>query len=204
MEKTVTANPHALGSRTWTVAFPIAASRVSFRLQGGVVGKIGYRSHLDGSDGTPRYHARSAMRAVWVRCVVVAAIAGGAAFPVAVSRLSPAAAQTTCPAQTQAIPPTSASPNLLAPAGIAVDGAGNIYASDETTHTLYRFNASGTQTLAIPPASATPNLADPVGIAVDSAGNIYTADRSTKTLYRFNASGTQTMAIPSASATPNL
>ena len=96
------------------------------------------------------------MRAVWVRCVVVVAIAGGAAFPVAVSRLASAAAQTTCPAQTLAIPPTSATPNLSDPAGIAVDGAGNIYAADGITKTLYRFNASGTQTLAIPPPTPPP------------------------------------------------
>ena len=77
-----------------------------------------------------------------------------------------------------------------------MDSAGNIYAADAGTKTLYRFNASGTQTLAIPPTNATPNFSALFGIAVDGAGNIYAADDGTKTLYRFNASGTQTLAIP--------
>jgi len=37
---------------------------------------------------------------------------------------------------------------LQVPIGIAVDAAGNIYASDGTTNTLYRFDSAGTQTLA--------------------------------------------------------
>ncbi len=76
--------------------------------------------------------------------------------------------------QTLVIPAVNATPNLVEPEGIAVDGAGNIYVGDIHTSTVYRFNPSGTA----------------------DAGNV--------TLDQFNASGTQTLTIPATCATPNL
>jgi streptogramin lyase len=77
----------------------------------------------------------------------------------------------------------------LFPDGIAVDGAGNIYASDFQTNTVYRFNSLGAQTLAIPPPNANPNFMSPRGIGVDSSGSIYVADAVNKAVYVFNAGG---------------
>ena len=44
----------------------------------------------------------------------------------AVGSMVPVGAQTTCPAQTLAIPASAATPNLSNPDAVAVDGAGSI------------------------------------------------------------------------------
>ncbi|HUV09943.1 MAG TPA: hypothetical protein VMX12_03125, partial [Acidimicrobiia bacterium] len=53
------------------------------------------------------------------------ALAAGALVAVGMAG-GPAGGQTSCPAQTLAIPATNATPILINPRGVAVDAAGNI------------------------------------------------------------------------------
>ncbi len=71
------------------------------------------------------------MKAVWARRGAALLVATGTApgisvLPAAGPGGSAAGAQASCPTQTLAIPPTSASPNLGRPEAIAVDSAGSV------------------------------------------------------------------------------
>jgi sugar lactone lactonase YvrE len=61
---------------------------------------------------------------------------------------------------------------LTAAAGVAVDGAGTVYATDSATNTLYRTKAGGVAAA----FAATAQLSKPQQVAVDTAGNVYVAD----------------------------
>ena len=83
---------------------------------------------------------------------------------------------------------TVSSTTLNEPAGVALDGAGNLYIADEGNERVLELNAvtgtlttvagqvgiSGTGGNSGPATSAT--LSHPYGLAVDGAGNLYIAD----------------------------
>ena len=84
-------------------------------------------------------------------------------------------------------PATSAQLNINDPAGLAVDGAGNVYFADSGNHVIRKVAAAtgiittlaGSGTLGYsgdggPATSA--KLDHPIGLAVDAAGNLYFAD----------------------------
>ena len=91
---------------------------------------------------------------------------------------------------------------LNLPAGVAVDGAGNLYIADRGNHRIRRIDASGTITTIAgtgergfsgdggPAVAAQLNF--PVGVAVDGAGNLYIADEWNNRIRRVDLSGTIT------------
>ena len=87
------------------------------------------------------------------------------------------------------------------PAGIAVDGAGNVFIADNQNHTIRKIALDGTvTTLAGQPGN--PGSADgtgaaaqfdsPAGLAVDRNGVLYVTDSGNHTIRRINASGVVT------------
>ena len=88
---------------------------------------------------------------------------------------------------------------LLGPAGVALDGAGNLYIADRFNHRIRKVDASGViSTVAGDgtfgfggdggPATAA-QLNRPAGVALDGAGNLYIADVNNNRIRKVDASG---------------
>ena len=90
---------------------------------------------------------------------------------------------------------------LNAPAGIFIDGLGNLYIADSENHRIRKVDTSGTiSTVAgnktwpsFFPGDGGPatraSLARPVGVFVDESGNIYIADRSNHRIRKVDTTG---------------
>ena len=87
------------------------------------------------------------------------------------------------------------------PAGMAVDGAGNVYVADEANHTIRKITATGVVTTLAGTAgvsgSADGTRADarfnlPTGLAVDCTGNVYVADWNNGTVRKITGAGVVT------------
>jgi hypothetical protein len=88
------------------------------------------------------------------------------------------------------------------PIGIAVDGAGNVYASDGNNNTVRKLTPAGTNWVSstIAGLAGSPGSADgtnsrvrfnaPIAIALDSASNLYVADHDNFTIRKLTPSGT--------------
>jgi trimeric autotransporter adhesin len=74
--------------------------------------------------------------------------------------------------------------NVNAPYGVATDAANNVYAVNEISGDVYKYNAAGTNTLII----NTPSIA--TAIAIDGLGNIYISEFSNHVVLKYNAAGT--------------
>ena len=78
---------------------------------------------------------------------------------------------------------TTFATGLTEPAGLAFDGAGNLYVS--TGNTIMKFgSAGGTGTV-----FASQGLDEPEGLAFDSAGNLYAANLGDGTIEEFDPNG---------------
>jgi sugar lactone lactonase YvrE len=95
------------------------------------------------------------------------------------------------------------------PAGIAVDGAGNVYVADTNNYTIRKITASGSVTTLAGQAGTSGNLDGPgtaalfnrpSGIAVDGSGNIYVADTLNHTIRQITSAGAVTTIAGTAGA----
>jgi hypothetical protein len=71
------------------------------------------------------------------------------------------------------------------PTGLAFNGAGNLFESDEASGNIYEFTPGGTQ------STFASGLDFPAGLAFDSAGNLFEADALSGHIYEFTPGGTQ-------------
>ncbi|WP_332368343.1 hypothetical protein [Spirosoma telluris] len=94
-------------------------------------------------------------------------------------------------------PATSA--NLGSPAGIAVDGLGNLFIADKNTHTIRKVTTTGTITTVAGNGSSgfsgdtgpaiSANLNSPYAVAVDAAGNLFIADMGNHRIRKVSIDG---------------
>ena len=90
-----------------------------------------------------------------------------------------------------------ASTGLNAPYGLALDGAGNLYAANSGNDTIMRFTPDG-----IGSVFASSGLFAPVGLVFDSAGNLYAANYSNSTIKKFTPDGVGTFFASTGSSSP--
>lgn len=93
----------------------------------------------------------------------------------------------------------AAGAELNNPAGIAIDGGGNLYVADRKNHRIRKIDPSGIITTVAGTGmnayggdgglATQAQLNDPTGVAVDAAGNLYIADRVNHRLRRVDLSG---------------
>jgi sugar lactone lactonase YvrE len=81
--------------------------------------------------------------------------------------------------------PKTKGANLTSPNGVAVDAAGNIYASDSSTNVVVEI-PSGSGAAATPFSLNLPGLSAPAGLALDASGNLYVADSGNKQILMDN------------------
>ncbi len=87
------------------------------------------------------------------------------------------------------------------PAGLALDGAGNLYVADSTNETIRKVTSTGVVTTlaglagSIGSANGTGTAArfqKPLGVAVDTSGNVYVADSDNETIRKVTPAGVVT------------
>jgi sugar lactone lactonase YvrE len=94
--------------------------------------------------------------------------------------------------------------NAGSPAGVAVDGAGNVYFTDTQNRRVAKvpWNANaGAYGVPTTVLSGSNVLLAPSGVAVDGTGNVYIADASTHTVLKVAPDGTQTTLASSVAST---
>ena len=75
--------------------------------------------------------------------------------------------------------------NLSGPAGLAFDGAGNLFVTNIDDSTIEEFNSAGVGT----PFNVTGDVNKPLGLAFDAAGNLFVANAGDSTIEEFNTAG---------------
>ena len=76
---------------------------------------------------------------------------------------------------------------FVSPAGVAVDGAGNVYVTDRQLQAVFMVTPGGVETQV-----GSGLFSMPMGVAVDGAGNVYVSDPWIDVVYEVTPSGTQT------------
>ncbi|HEY5226931.1 MAG TPA: NHL repeat-containing protein, partial [Opitutaceae bacterium] len=96
---------------------------------------------------------------------------------------------------------TGPAASFASPYGIAVDGSGNIYVSDQLNNTIRKVTSAGVVTTVAGTAGVAgitdgqgtvARFRQPYGIRTDSAGNIYVADTGNSTIRKVTPSGAVT------------
>ena len=72
------------------------------------------------------------------------------------------------------------------PAGVALDGAGNLYVADDSNNTVSKVTPAGAVSIFVDAAAG---LDAPEGLALDSAGNLYIANGGSGTILRVTPAG---------------
>ena len=100
--------------------------------------------------------------------------------------------------------PTATAASLNQPAGVAVDGAGNVYIGEVSNHKIRKVTPAGaistiagngtpcpdsTTSCGDGPTATAANLASPWGVAVDGAGNVYIGDLSNHKIRKVTPAG---------------
>jgi streptogramin lyase len=75
---------------------------------------------------------------------------------------------------------------LNSPFGIATDGAGNVYVTDQGNARVQRFSSTG---VFISSFGGPGNFDQPLGITVDGAGNVYVVDNINDNVQKFTSTG---------------
>lgn len=79
--------------------------------------------------------------------------------------------------------PTSLGAGLTGAFGVAVDGLGNVYASDEINNRIVTIAPNGAQNV------LSSKVTTPLGVAVDNVGNVYVADYGNNRVVKISAIG---------------
>jgi tripartite motif-containing protein 71 len=86
--------------------------------------------------------------------------------------------------------PEAARDRFKYPVQIAVDGAGNVYVTDQNTHCVHKLDAQGKYIKSWGgPGAGDGQFVMPEGIAVDGAGHVYVCDRQNSRIQKFDSDG---------------
>jgi DNA-binding beta-propeller fold protein YncE len=86
--------------------------------------------------------------------------------------------------------PEAAKGKFKYPARIAVDGSGNMYVSDQTSHCVHKLDAEGKYIKSWGDKGTGDGQFDtPEGIAVDGSGHVYVCDRQNSRIQKFDPDG---------------
>jgi len=86
--------------------------------------------------------------------------------------------------------PEEAEGKFKYPAVIAVDGSGNAYVTDKSSHCVHKFDAQGKYIQSWGSKGTGDGQFDtPEGIAVDRSGNVYVCDRQNSRIQKFDSNG---------------
>ena len=92
---------------------------------------------------------------------------------------------------------TATAARLRSPAGVTLDGSGNLYIADTSNHRIRKVDSSGVITtvagggssLGDGGAATAARLRSPSGVALDGSGNLYIADRDNYRIRKVDSSG---------------
>jgi sugar lactone lactonase YvrE len=88
---------------------------------------------------------------------------------------------------------------LNAPAGVAVDGQGNVYIADTGNNVIREYSPTTQQVTPL----VTSGLNGPVAVAVDASGNVYIADPGNHAMEQWNATTQQLTTLASGLGDPD-
>jgi hypothetical protein len=164
-----------------------------------LAGSPGSRGSTNGTGSTARFDNPSSVAIDGAGNVYVADTLNHT-----IRKITPAGVVTTLagtPGVTGSTNGTGSAARFLYPAGVAVDGVGNVYVADTYNHTIRKVTAAGVvTTLAGSPGvvgstNGTGNAARlyfPNGVAVDGSGDVYVADTYNHTIRKVTAAGVVT------------
>ena len=92
---------------------------------------------------------------------------------------------------------------LRSPAGVAVDGAGNLYIADSGRGRVFKVDSTGTITTVAGGLALEDRIGRPTSVAVDNAGNLYIAESLYNRIFKVDSTGTIATVV-SASAQARL
>ena len=79
---------------------------------------------------------------------------------------------------------------LRSPAGVAVDGAGNLYIADSGRGRVFKVDSTGTITTVAGGLALEDRIGRPTSVAVDNAGNLYIAESLYNRIFKVDSTGT--------------
>ena len=79
---------------------------------------------------------------------------------------------------------------LRSPAGVAVDGAGNLYIADSGRGRVFKVDSTGTITTVAGGPALEDRIGRPTSVAVDNAGNLYITESLYNRIFKVDSTGT--------------